>query len=333
MLVRNLLLALGVLALIAGIALAAIWFTQSAPRPATEVKTPPPVRQAILVAAQPIRTGTLLRAEDMTSRDTRPTELRPGSLMRGQEAEFVGAIARRDLGAGDPLIASDFVKPSERGFLAAVLKPGTRAISITVDAPQSSSGLIQPGDRVDVILVQGPAQTAGTAARKDVVAETVLVDVRAIAVDQSLTAEARGAQAERRPGVAPSIVESRLPKTVTLEVTPRQAEVLLVAAQLGQLGLAVRALEGPAAATPAGPTTPTWGTDVSTALRQSGARPGGPPRSFTTGSSIEKSIRTVPPPGAILRAPATTEPSGSAPVAAQPSGNIGAPDQTDGDTQ
>ena len=53
----------------------------------------------------------------------------PGDFVRGQvlELEFLGAVARRDFAAGDPLIASDFVKPNERGFLAAVLKPGARA--------------------------------------------------------------------------------------------------------------------------------------------------------------------------------------------------------------
>jgi pilus assembly protein CpaB len=323
MLVRNLLLALGVLTLVAGIALAAVWFTQTARSPSsTEVKAPPPVVQpAILVAARAISSGTLLRAEDMTARDVGPTEIRPGSLVRGQESEFQGAVARRDFALGDSLIASDFVKPSERGFLAAVLKPGTRAVSISVDASQSASGLILPGDRIDVILIQSFGDTVAPS-RKEV-AETVLVDVRAIAVDQALNASAKAASTERRVGT----LESQLPKTVTLEVNPQQAEVLLVAGQLGRLGVSVRALEKSGAPAAAGGTAPTWASDVSPALRQmgTGARD---QRPFTTGSSIENSIRTVPPRGAKLGAPVAAAES---PIAAE--GAVSAPVGVQGVTQ
>jgi pilus assembly protein CpaB len=302
MLVRNLLLALGVLTLVAGLALSAVWFIQRDRIPATEVKAPPVVQSAILVAARAISSGTLLRAEDMTARNVGQTDIQPGNLVRGQESEFQGAVARRDFALGDPLIGSDFVKPSERGFLAAVLKPGTRAVSISVDAPQSSSGLILPGDRIDVILIQSFGETVEPSRRE--VAETVLIDVRAIAVDQSLNASAKAAPApaDRRIGSP----ESQLPKTVTLEVTPRQAEVLLVASQLGRLGVSVRALEGSGAALAGtrGGVGPTWASDVSPALKQLGGRQ---QRPFTTGSSIEKSIRTVPPPGTTISAPAAPE--------------------------
>ncbi len=269
MLVRNLLLALGIVTLVAGLALSAVWYIQSDRSPVTEAQAPPPVVQpAILVAARPIPTGALLRAEDIAWRDVGRTDVRVGSLVRGQvqESEFMGAVARRDFGQGEPLIASDFVKPNERGFLAAVLKPGTRAVSITVDASQSSSGLMLPGDRIDVILMQSFGDTAEPS-RKEV-AETVLVDVRAIAVDQSLSAAVKAAPADRRVGSP----ESQLPKTVTLEVTPRQAEVLLVASQLGRLGVSVRALEGsgvPEAGTGAS-VGPTWASDVSPALKTIG---------------------------------------------------------------
>jgi pilus assembly protein CpaB len=286
MLVRNLLLALGVLALIGGIALTAIWFTQPARGPATEVKAPPVARPAILVAARPITSGTLLRTDDITSREAGRSDIQPGSLLRGQEPEFLGAVTRRDVAEGAPLIASNFVKPSERGFLAAVLKPGTRAVSIAVDASQSSSGLILPGDHVDVILVQTLDANQAEASRKDVVAETVLTDVRAIAIDRSLNPEARAAVAEQRTGV----LEAQLPKTVTLEVTSRQAETLLVAGQLGHLGVAVRSLED-AAAQPSGTAEPTWAKDVSPARREMGGdRP-----DFNSGSTLEKYIRTAPP--------------------------------------
>ena len=311
MLVRNFLLALGIVTLVAGLALSAVWYIQSDRSPVMEAQSPPPVvKPAILVAARPIPTGTLLRAEDVVWRDAGRIDVR--TVVRGQmqEFEFMGAVARRDFGQDEPLIASDLVKPNERGFVAAVLKPGTRAVSIAVDASQSLSGLMLPGDHVDVILMQSFGDAAEQS-RKEV-AETVLVDVRAIAVDQSLSSAVRTAPADRRVGSP----ESQLPKTVTLEVTPRQAEVLLVASQLGRLGVSLRALEGsgvPEAGSGAS-VGPTWAADVSPALRQLARRQQGT-ATFTTGSSIESSIRSVPPRGVTISAPAAAEVSTSAPAA------------------
>jgi pilus assembly protein CpaB len=199
-------------------------------------------------------------------------------------------VTRRNFGQGDPLVASDLVKPGDRGFLAAVLRPGTRAVSITVDASQSSSGLILPGDRIDVILIQSFGDAVAPS-RKEV-AETVLVDVRAIAVDQSLNPAVKAA-----PHVG--ALELQLPKTVTLEVSPRQAETVLVASQLGRLGVSVRALEGAGIPVAASAIGPTWASDVSPALKQLDKQ-----APSTTGSGIEKSIRTVPRRGAIIVAPA-----------------------------
>ena len=299
MLVRNLLLVLGGLAMLAGLALAAVWFSQTSRGPAPEAARPPVVQPAILVATRPIATGTLLRAEDMAWRDTEPSGIGPGNLVRGQisDTDLLGAVARRDFSAGEPLLAGELVKSNERGFLAAALKPGMRAVSITVDASQSVSGLILPDDRVDVLLIQSFGDSVADIARKQV-GETVLADVRVIAVDQSLTPTPKATLAATRVAAA----ELQLPKMVTLEVSPRQAEKLFVATQLGRLGITVRALEGSGAAAAGSnaATAPIWASDVSPALTElEDTRP----QLFTTGSSVEKSIRRVPPPGTPIGAP------------------------------
>jgi pilus assembly protein CpaB len=283
MLVRNLLLGLGILCLIAGSMLAVLWLRQAG---TVSVERAAPVRPAALVAARPVAAGTLLRPEDMEWKEAEAGAIRPGSLLRGQvaEAEFVGAVARRAFAAGEPLVAADLVRPSERQFLAAVLKPGTRAVAIAVDAPQSAAGLILPGDQVDVILIQTfPEATADPGRRS--VAETVLRDVRVIAVDQVLTTQVRPGGASRSP-LTP---EARTPRTVTFELSERQAERLAVAAQLGRLQLAVRPLEAAPAAADAerGPAR-TWASDVSPALRDLVRRP------LQSGSTVENSVRLPP---------------------------------------
>ena len=179
-----------------------------------------------MTAAHAIAKGSLLRQDDLKSRDLAPgEELQPGSIVSGQGKDFLGALSRRDFSEGEPLIASEFIKPSDRNFLAAVLKPGSRAISIFLDAAQSVAGLALPGDYVDVILVQSFEDKITAYPRQTTAGETVLHGVRVIALDQALAAPSGGLTSTV---VAPT-ADGRIPKTVTLEVAERQAETLLVA--------------------------------------------------------------------------------------------------------
>jgi len=284
MFVRNLLLAVGALCLLGGVALTVVWFNQTA---TTSVERTAATQPAVLVATHPVPAGTLLRPEDIGWKEVGTGEIRPGNLVRGQisESAFVGAIARRDFAANEDLMASELVKPSERQFLSAVLKPGTRAVSISVDAPQNAAGLILPGDRVDVILTQTFDEAAADPTRKSV-AETMMRNIQVIAVDQSLSKEAAPAAAS---GAFTPATAARIPKTVTFEVTENQAERLFVAAQLGRLQLSVRPLEGrTTAVTDANSRRrPTWASDVSSALGEVTHK--APP-----GSSVENAIRRPP---------------------------------------
>ena len=291
MFLRNVLLALGGVLVLVGAGLFIAWFSQMRSRPVAVVERSVESRPAVLVAARTIALGTLLRKEDIAWKDVMPGEVRPGYLMRGQvsEAEFLGAISRRNFAQDEPLIASEFVKPGDRQFLAAVLKPGSRAISIFVDAAQSAAGMALPGDRVDVILTQSFGEQATDPGRKTV-SETMLRDVRVIAIDQSLTPSTNVAAAIS--------TEARIPKTVTLELLERQAEALMVAAQLGKFQLAVLPLERVAVEHPEEQTEagPVWASDVSPALREVGPpalRKCNPDESLSR-SSLECLVRRPP---------------------------------------
>lgn len=284
MFLRNLLLIVGALCLLGGAALSVIWLNQIG---STAVEQSPIVRQAILVSTRAIPAGTLLRPGDISWKDANPGEIRAGSLVRGQvsESEFIGAITRREFGAGEPLVASELVKPGDRQFLAAALKPGTRAVSIAVDATQSSGGLILPGDRVDVILTQ----TFGTTPDNPVAqsaSETILRNVRVIAVDQTINILSRLGTTSGGTFSA----ESRAPKTVTFEMSELEAEQLFVGAQLGRLQLSLRPLELLPAGTPIGAETrgPTWASSVSPALKDFAQR------AQPLKSTIENSVRRPP---------------------------------------
>jgi pilus assembly protein CpaB len=160
-------------------------------------------------------------------------------------------MVRQTLLPHQVILPADIMRPGDHGFLAAVLTPGRRATSIGVDAVSGTAGLIWPGDHVDVILTQDMPDPTGTGSHK-VAAETVLKDVRVIAIDQQLVQGAAGANGEAGS------------RTVTLEVTPEDVERVAVVSKLGHLSLAVRPVD--AAPSDQGSAHPvTWASDVSNA--------------------------------------------------------------------
>jgi pilus assembly protein CpaB len=272
MILRNILLGLGVLAMISGLALAVIWLREPAPQQTEQAQEQPTApRPSILVANRSITTGMLLTASDMRWKELAANQLVPANAMvRGQivESDFVGAVSRRGFSAGEALAESDLVKPNQGGFLAAVLAPAMRAVAVTVGAAESVAGLVAPGDHVDVILTQNFNDNLVSPPRKSV-GETVLHDVRVIAVDQALSG---AIQAKQQPAPPTVGAEGRIPRTVTLEVTEQQAEKLLVALNLGKIELSMRPFTPPGTELPplpegAATPTPTWASDVSPALK------------------------------------------------------------------
>jgi pilus assembly protein CpaB len=256
--------ALTILLLLGGMAgLGVVAWLQMRPPPAQQRQAVVIERAPILVAARPMRVGTLLKPEDLAVQQVPVAELPPGALRDSPTArlELTGAIVRRTLTAAEPMGRDDVLRPGDHGFLAAVLGAGMRAVTVSVDAVSGSAGLIWPGDRVDLLLTQTLDSRDDPARR--VAGETVLRDVRVIAIDQLLTQGAEGSSAGA----------SRQVRTVTLEVTPRQAEQVAVATRIGRIALVVRSATRPGGEEPGEmpappePPTITWAGDVSPALR------------------------------------------------------------------
>jgi len=216
---------------------------------------------AIITAARVIHAGSLLRPEDLASREVPRREIGPDATLDTPEArrDLSGAMVRRGFGLGDLIRLADVMHPGDHGFLAAVLLPGMRALTVGVDAITGTAGLIWPGDRVDLILTIVLPDNAAAPGHR-VAAETVLTDVRVIAIDQQLV-----------QGASPGSSEQPA-RTVTLEVDRDQAERVSVATRLGRLSLAVRsadlARQLPDPNTPSGTV---WASDVSAALNHDAA--------------------------------------------------------------
>jgi pilus assembly protein CpaB len=225
----------------------------------------------ILVAATALSPGTLLRAKDVVWQRS-PGKAEPSYILRPANAignpnleldqqarlEVYGAALRIGIKAGEPISRRAIVKPGDRDFLQIVLSPGARAIAIPVATGGASTGLLYPGDHVDVILTQTFKNDPPLTRRS--VGETMVENLRVLAIDASDT--------------KPTAPSNTFGRTVTLEVTPEQAERINVAVELGKLSLTLRSIvptDAVVSTTGAGLATarairPVWAGDVSPAL-------------------------------------------------------------------
>ncbi len=208
---------------------------------------------SVLVAGHLIHAGQLVRPEDFASRRFPAASVAPNALAdTAVEREgLAGALLRVTIPAGGLVFPQDMVRPGDHGYLAAVLSPGKRAVSIGVDAVSGISGLVWPGDYVDLILTQ-TLDDPNVSSSHHMAAETVLGGLRVIATDQDMVR-----------GELPSSA-SAASRTVTIEATPDQAERISLAARLGRLSLSVCPLSECAGSRQ--PASLTWGGDVSPAL-------------------------------------------------------------------
>ncbi|WP_133364807.1 Flp pilus assembly protein CpaB [Qipengyuania sediminis] len=188
-----------------------------------------PTGPKVLVAQRALSPGTII-TPDALSFQPWPTDMVKDAYFIEGEADMqklIGTVVRFAVTAGEPVTQGALVSPQDRGFLAAALTPGMRAITVPVSSQTGVAGFIFPGDRVDMMLTQSVGGEGGALQ----VAETVLRNLRVLATDQATTQE---------------IVDGKaVPKvsgTVTLEVTPRIAEKVTVAQTLGSISFSLRPL-------------------------------------------------------------------------------------------
>ncbi len=237
--------------------------------PAQSAQAPAPVAEKtaprILVAATALPVGKLVAREDITWQSWPDDRVHDSYLVEGKSNPdaLVGHVVRYAIAAGMPVTRENLVAPGERGFLAAALSPGMRAVTVPVNSVTGIAGFIFPGDHVDLIVNH---KVEDASRQKRLASETVVRNLRVLAVDDR-TAPGNGADGDPTP---------RPGKTVTLEVTPRTAEKIALAQSLGTLSLALRSLEtgatgqsgedGAGAAAADTAITATWDEDVSSVL-------------------------------------------------------------------
>lgn len=207
---------------------------------AQEIANNRPVLQparSVLVARAPISRGQILRPDDLTWQEWPQGGIDKNYIQSSGNKTpktYAGWVAVNPISAGEPVTEANIISPGNRGFLAAVLKPGTRAISVPVTLTSGISGFIFPGDYVDLLLTypfpspvaSGPVKEASYEHKA---AETVLHDVRVIGIDQRL---------QSKPG------EATPAHTATFEVTPKESEIIALSSEIGKLSLTLHSLKG-----------------------------------------------------------------------------------------
>jgi len=208
----------------------------------------------VLVAATSLPAGHVIRADDLKWQGWPDTDIAPGFVVEGKggQDKIVGGMLRQGVPPGVPVTSQQVVFRGDHGVLAAMLRPGYRAVTLQLTGNVGLSGLVTPGDRVDVIVSMAVTRPGEKGERR--LTQTVLRDVRVIAVDQNLS----------------DMKDSATAHTATLEVTAKQAEVLVLVGDMGKVSLSLRSMGEEKTAEPA--RSVTWDFDTTEALARAEPR-------------------------------------------------------------
>lgn len=192
----------------------------------------------VLVAAKELRKGAELKSGDLAWKKWPDDAVFKGALVRKNDKkadEVLKGRLDRSFSEGEAVVSSA-VFSGEGNEVVARLDPGERAVSIKVNAASMVAGFIAPGSYVDVILtykkrvvISDDSPAVGELVSRNIdkmAAETILENVRVLAIDQKAE---RGGEDKVKVG-----------KTVTLAVPIREAEKLALAAEMGDITLAMR---------------------------------------------------------------------------------------------
>ncbi|MBD8878319.1 Flp pilus assembly protein CpaB [Roseibium polysiphoniae] len=182
--------------------------------------------EEVLVASRDIVLGSKLSPKDLEWTDWPQDAVPKGAILKSSDPEarsiYTGQIAKAPIYDGEPIRAQRLID-TEKGFMAAMLPKGMRAIAVSVEAETTAGGFILPGDKIDLILTQ-------TGEGNSAVSETILENVRVLAIDETTAGE------QDKKSLSPK-------RTATLELTLDQAEIVAQSQQVGTISLALRSAQ------------------------------------------------------------------------------------------
>jgi pilus assembly protein CpaB len=184
-----------------------------------------PKAMTAVVAAAPLAFGTVLTAEYVSEIQWTGQQLPEGAfaskteLFKDGRRVVLSAMAKSEL-----VLRPKVTAPGQRASLSVLLEEGQRAVTVRVDDIRGVAGFILPGDRVDVMLLRTETRQGETENSADVLIQYVKV----LAIDQLVN------ERQDQPAIA------TVAKAVTLQVSPAQAQKVLLAGNVGKLSLVLR---------------------------------------------------------------------------------------------
>lgn len=203
----------------------------SAPPPPVQVVAPPPVNlDQVLVATRDLPYGAEITDADTNWIDWPKSSIPVGALSKSEapnaKEDIKTAYVRIPISGGEPVRKDRLIKGVTAGLMSTMLSPGKRAIAIDVTLNNTAGGFILPNDRVDVIRTYRDTEATKDLGHEVYGSEVVLSNVRVLAMGQTI----------EKKGSEPVVTGS----TATLELDPRQAELVVLAQRTGQLVLSLR---------------------------------------------------------------------------------------------
>ena len=207
--------------------------TETVVQPQTVVETQEVSETHVLVAKRDLVVGDLLSPDDFKWSPWPEKNLVSGYRTEEDDPkaidELSGSVVKIAMYEDEPILPQKLVMKGETGFMAALLTPGMRAISVEISTESASGGFILPDDRVDVILTYDMQVQTSEAMVERPVTETILQNVRVLAIDQVFSQDENGSP-------------TQIGNTATLEVKPAEAELIAHAQRLGTISLSLRPL-------------------------------------------------------------------------------------------
>lgn len=178
----------------------------------------PVVMKTMVVAKKALNFGAQLTPDDLLEIPWGAGDIPPGTFARREDLLKDGRRAvLRPFVQNEPIFDWKITGPGQRASLSALIENGMRAVTVRVDDVRGVAGFILPGERIDIVLVQG--------ARDESASDIILQNVRVLAVDQYAN------ESQEQPKIA---------RAVTVEVNSEQAQKLILASEVGRLSMILR---------------------------------------------------------------------------------------------
>ncbi len=176
----------------------------------------------VVVATRKLQYGQPLTAKSLKvvqfSKDSAP----PNAFASIEDliSEGEKRIVLRSIEPSEPILKSKITGFGERATISAQLTPGMRAFTLRIDSVSGVAGFLLPNDRVDIFLTRSNAD--------GLAANLLMQNVKVIAIDQFSDKESN---------------QARIARTATVEVSPKDAQALALAQQVGRLTMSLRQID------------------------------------------------------------------------------------------